>query len=167
MKKLLIYLGIVLGLFIILYAVDYASNQQLNSKYNEAAERLYHTSPDQLTKATRDQLNDENYQRIILPDALAEKLEAQASLFVYMFSPVCSYCQATTPILEDIAEAQQVDYYQLNVYEFDEMWDVYGINATPTLVYFENGSEVDRLEGGIVDEATKQRYEAFLYQYGS
>lgn len=167
MKKMALYLGIILGLFAILYAVDYASNQQVNNKLQDAAEKLYNTQPDQLTKATRDQLNDDNYQRIILPDSLEEKLNNKESLFVYMFSPVCSYCQATTPVLEEIAKDLDVDYVQLNVYEFADMWDVYNIEATPTLIYFQDGVEAERLSGGIVDDATKQIYIDFLQKYGS
>lgn len=166
MKKLGIYLGIITALFIILYGVDYFSNQQVNSKLAEAAQRLYGTTPDKLSEFTREQLNDENYQSIILPDELAEKLANKESLFVYMFSPTCAYCKQTTPELNELAEEMDITYYQFNVLEFQDGWDTYALDATPTLIYFENGEEADRLVGGIVDEQTRETYRNFFEKYG-
>jgi thiol-disulfide isomerase/thioredoxin len=167
MKKLAMYLGIIVLLFGVLYAVDYVSEQQVNKKLSDAAMRLYKTTPDKLSKSTRDQLNDENYQRIILPDELAEKLANKESLVVYMFSPECPYCRQTTPILNEIAEEVGADYRQLNVFEFLEMWDTYNINATPTLIYFENGEEVARIEGGIGGTNTRETFRQFLQTYAT
>ena len=45
---------------------------------------------------------------------------------------------------------------QLNVLEYEEAWDTYAINATPTMIYFENGQEVARIEGDAPDESTRQ-----------
>ena len=36
---------------------------------------------------------------------------------------------------------------QLNILEYEQAWNDYAIEATPTLVYFEDGEEVDRMTG--------------------
>jgi thiol-disulfide isomerase/thioredoxin len=167
MKKLSVYLGIIVILFGVLYAIDYASDQQINRKLGDAAQRLYNTTPDRLTKSTRELLNNKDYQKIILPEELADKLAAKESLVVYMFSPECPYCRATTPVLNEIAEEIGADYRQLNVFEFQDMWSTYKINATPTLIYFENGVEAKRLEGGIGGNNTRETFKQFLQAYAA
>ena len=169
MKKLALYLSIIVALFAVLYLINYLSEQQTYAKYEEPAKRLYNTTPDKLSKPTREQLTDENYQNIILPAQLDEKLKNGEDLIVYMFSPVCPYCRTTTPILNDIAEEVGATYWQLNVYEFADQFDKYRLSGTPTLIAFKNGEEVDRINGGIVDQPgnTRNDFKAFLEKYKS
>jgi thioredoxin 1 len=166
-KKLSIYLVIIIALFGLLYYLDYAEDQKVNSKLKESAERLYNTTPDQLNRETREQLNDKNYQAIILPEQLNKKLADKESLIVYFFSPACVYCKETTPILNDIADEVNVDYHQLNVLQFRNEWDKYRLSATPTLIYFKDGVEAARLEGGIGDTNSREDYKEFLLQIKS
>lgn len=74
----------------------------------------------------------------------------------YFFSPECSHCQNYTPKLMPIADELDVQVDQLNILEFTDEWTTYNIQATPTLIYFENGEEVARLEGDAPDETTRQ-----------
>jgi|HigsolmetaAR203D_1030402.scaffolds.fasta_scaffold00656_23 Thiol-disulfide isomerase and thioredoxins len=167
MKKLALYLSIIVALFAVLYLINYLSEQQTYAKYEEPAKRLYNTTPDKLSKPTREQLTDENYQKIILPEQLDEKLKNGEDLIVYMFSPVCQYCRETTPILNEIAKETGVDYWQLNVYEFTEQFDKYRLTGTPTLIAFKNGEEVERISGGIADIPgnTRSDFQAFLEKH--
>lgn len=105
------------------------------------------------TQATIDQLDDKNYQNIILPDDLKKRIDAGKETFAYFFSPTCSHCVATTPILMPAADKADVHIYQYNVLEFEEGWTDYAINATPTLVYFKDGKEVGRVIGEQTAEA--------------
>ena len=97
---------------------------------------------DNLKQSTIDLLDDENYQNIILPDALEEKIASGEGVVGYFFSPECSHCQNYTP--------------KLNVLEFENAWNTYNIEATPTMIYFENGQEVNRLVGDATEEVTRQ-----------
>src|SRR5690554_6149924 len=103
MKKLSIYLGAIIALFVILFAVNQYSLQAELDRLAEPAERLYKTSPENLEPATRKQLTDENYQNIILREDLDERLANGESLLVYFFSPLCSFCVESTPIYNRIA----------------------------------------------------------------
>ena len=170
MKKLSLYLSIIIALFAVLYLVNVLSDQQQNKKYAEPAQRLYHTTPDKLSKPTREQLTDENYQNIILPEELNQMLDNKEDVIVYLFSPVCQYCQETTPILNQIAKEVGVEYRQLNVYEFSDQFDKYRLQGTPTIIAFKDGVEVDRINGGIVDSIpgnTRADFKAFLEKHKS
>ncbi|AYC30205.1 thioredoxin family protein [Paenisporosarcina cavernae] len=144
MKKLLIIGGVVIVLFALIFVLNNASNK---SKLDG---NPYGTND--LKQETIDQLDDENYQAIILPDALKEKIESGEPTMAYFFSPICSHCQAFTPKMMPLAEKMNVDINQYNVYEFDQGWTDYSIEATPTLVYFEDGKEVSRLVGNRPNE---------------
>lgn len=168
MKKLLIYLGIIVALFALLYYLNWASNQKANSEYTAPAKKLYQTTPDKLKPETRSQLKDVNYQNIIIPDDLEQKIKDGETLTVYFFSPLCSYCRETTPVLNEIAAEVGADYYQMNVYEFEDMWSKYRLDATPTLIHFENGQEIERKVGGISENNpgnTREDFKQFLTEY--
>ncbi|MBD8036477.1 MULTISPECIES: thioredoxin family protein [Solibacillus] len=109
-----------------------------------------------LKQSTIDLLDDENYQNIILPDALAKKIESGEGVVGYFFSPECSHCKNYTPKLMPIADEMDIQVDQLNILEYTNEWDTYNITATPTLIYFENGEEVARLEGDAPNETTRQ-----------
>lgn len=148
MKKLAIVGAIIVVLFA---AIIVLTNMKNSAKLEN---NPYGT--DNLKQSTIDLLDNENYQNIILPDALAEKIESCDGVVGYFFSPECSHCQNYTPKLMPIADELDVQVDQLNILEFTDEWTTYNIQATPTLIYFENGEEVARLEGDAPDETTRQ-----------
>lgn len=139
MKKMLIIGGVVIAIFaLIIVLTQMSQNEKL-------ANNPYDT--DDLDPATIDQLDDENYQNIALPDEVAEQIESGEPTTVYFFSPTCVHCQNTTPILMPVAEDMDVDVLQYNLLEYEQGWTDYFIEATPTLVHYENGEEVSRWVG--------------------
>lgn len=154
MKKLLIFGAIIVLLFGGIIALTTMSNS------DKLENNPYGTND--LRQSTIDLLSDEHYQNIILPEPLAEKIASGEPTVAYMFSPECSYCKNLTPKLMPIAAELDVHIDQLNVLEYDE-WATYGIEATPTLIYFENGTEVARMTGDTTeDEIRKFFNEAVL-----
>ena len=148
MKKL----AIVGAVIVLLFAGIIVLTNMKNSEKLE--DNPYGT--DNLKQSTIDLLDDKNYQNIILPDALAKKIESGDGVVGYFFSPECSHCKNFTPKLMPIADELDVQVDQLNILEYTNEWDTYNITATPTLIYFENGEEVARLEGDAPDETTRQ-----------
>ena len=148
MKKL----AIVGAVIVLLFAGIIVLTNMKNSEKLE--DNPYGT--DNLKQSTIDLLDDENYQNIILPDALAKKIESGEGVVGYFFSPECSHCKNYTPKLMPIADEMDIQVDQLNILEYTNEWDTYNITATPTLIYFENGEEVARLEGDAPDETTRQ-----------
>ena len=152
MKKLAIIGAIVVGLFAIIIVLTTMSN---NSKLEN---NPYDT--DDLDQATIDLLDDENYQNIILPKALDEKIKSGEKTLAYMFSPLCTHCKSFTPKLMSVASDLDLQIDQLNVLEYDDAWDQYRITGTPTLIYFENGQEVSRISGDYPEEDIRAFFEA-------
>ncbi|RHW36593.1 thioredoxin [Lysinibacillus yapensis] len=139
MKKLGIIGAIVVVLFVGIIILTNMSNE------DKLANNPYGT--DDLRQSTIDLLDDENYQNIILPEALEEKIATGEPVVAYMFSPECPHCQKMTPALMPIADEVGVQVDQLNILEYEQGWTDYNIEATPTLIYFNDGKEVNRIVG--------------------
>lgn len=151
MKKLIVFIVLVVGIFII---TAFVSNKQ-------QAVKVEHNpfGKEKLHPATVEQLDDPNYQNIILPEELQEDLEKNKERFVYFYSPTCSHCKETTPIVTPLAKDLNVDLVLYNVLEFQEGWDDYKIKETPTILYFKGGKEVDRIEGTKKEDVFKKWFE--------
>ncbi|MGE5703942.1 MAG: thioredoxin family protein [Clostridia bacterium] len=139
MKKLLIFLGVVLVLFIggMVYSDMSSKEAAAGNPYGK----------EKLNPATLAQLNDPLYDNQILPEQLKEKIANKEDLYVYFYSPVCEHCQRTTPVLVPMSKELGIDMKKHNVLEFAESWDEYKITGTPTLIHFKGGQEVGRIEG--------------------
>ncbi|MGE7998706.1 thioredoxin family protein [Lysinibacillus sp. NPDC093190] len=146
MKKLLIIGSVIVLLFVaIIVLTNVSNNSKLASANNPYGDK-------ELKQETIDQLDDKNYQNIMLPDELEKKLAAGEDVNAYFFSPVCVHCKAFTPKLMPIAKELGVDIAQINVYEYQDLWDKYHIEATPTFIRFEGGKEVQRFVGALSEE---------------
>lgn len=151
MKKMIIFLVIIIALFATIAFITNSQNKQKakSNPYNKKS----------LQQATIDQLNDPNYQNLILPDELAEALKNKEDKTVYFYSPTCVHCQRTTPIVAPLAEEMGIDLVQYNLLEFEQGWDDYGIDSTPTIVHYKNGKEEARLVGYNDKEVFKKWFE--------
>ncbi len=144
MKKLSIYLSIVVVLFALLFYVSQQSN-----KASSNADNVYGIPENKLHEETLKQLDDPNYQNIILPDQLASAMKEQGDLFVYFFASNCPHCQRTTPIIQPVVAESGIDLKMMNVLEFPETLQKYNIQSWPTFVHYKDGQEVSRLVGEV------------------
>ena len=153
MKKLAIIGSVILLLIVVISALTIKErNDKLASHENP-----YNTKD--LNPATIDLLDDENYQSIIMPDELEKKIASGEDTFAYFFSPTCQYCKAFTPVMMPIAEERGLAIHQLNLLEYEGAWNSYGIESTPTLIYFKEGKEVSRLIGDAPVERVHQFFD--------
>lgn len=148
MKKLGIIGGVVVVLFIVIILLTNLSNKDKLENNPYGTNNLY--------QSTIDLLDDENYQNIILPDALEEKIASGEPVTAYLFSPECPHCKNMTPKLMPIADEMGVEIDQLNILEYQAGWDDYNVEATPTLIHFKDGKEVNRLVGDAPEETIRQ-----------
>ncbi|WP_096155422.1 MULTISPECIES: thioredoxin family protein [Bacillus] len=139
MKKLFVIVGVIVVIFIALAVITNIQQKKL-SEGNPFGKSVIHAE-------TQKQLNDPLYQNIILPDDLEESLETDVTTTIYFYSPTCDACKAASPIIVPAAEEMEVDLKLYNLLEFNQGWDDYNIRATPTVVHFVNGQEVNRVEG--------------------
>lgn len=139
MKKVIIFLVIIVVLFV---AIAFMNNLSNSSK---SEDNPY--GKNRLNQATIEQLDDENYQSIILPEELEEKLDNKEDAVVYFYSPECIYCKEATPKVVEAVNQLDVELAQYNLLEFNDGFNDYNIESTPTLVVFEDGEEKDRFTG--------------------
>lgn len=139
MKKLIIFGAVIVALFAaIAWMTTYQQKEQAaNNPYKK----------EELNPATIDLLDDPTYQNIILPDELAKKLDNHETVTVFFYSPTCPHCKKTAPIVVPMAKEMGIDLKMFNLLEFEEGWDTYHIDGTPTIVHFENGKEAKRIDG--------------------
>jgi thiol-disulfide isomerase/thioredoxin len=152
MKKIIIFSAIIIALFV---GMAVLTNMQNKAKIGE--NNPYKTND--LQQATIDLLDDPNYQNIILPDQLEEKLANKEDVTVYFFASDCPHCKVTTPVLMPLAEEMGIDVVQYNLLEFQDGWNQYAISGTPTLVRFEDGKEVARIDGSREEAMFRQWFE--------
>lgn len=141
------------GIFVLLVAALAVLNLQGDKSDLYGGKKVSSLNP-----ATQELLSDPNYQSIILPDQLKDKVDNKENFFVYFFASDCPHCRVTTPELMPLADDAGVTMHQYNLREYQEGWRDYNIEFTPTLVYFENGVEKERLVGGLAPEGTDQGY---------
>ncbi|PLR97857.1 thioredoxin family protein [Bacillus sp. T33-2] len=147
MKKVIIFLAIIIALFAALFTITRMQNAE------KASGNPY--GKDTLHPETVDQLEDPNYQNIITPDELTQKLQDDEDVTVYFYSPTCSHCQRTTPVVAPLAKEMDVDLVQFNLLEFEDGWNNYNIKETPTIVQYKDGEEVNRIIGYHEEEEFK------------
>lgn len=138
--KMLVIVGVVLLLFVGLFA----ANQYKNKQATEGVDNPY--DKDNLHQETIKLLKEPLYNNIIIPNDLEDEIDSGEAITVYFFSPTCSYCQQTTPVVVPLTEKLDIEMKKMNLLEYDEM-DKYGIEGTPTIVHYEGGEEVARIVG--------------------
>lgn len=152
-KMVIIIAAIVILFGLLLFVTNYKNKQSV-----EGVDNPY--DKDSLRQETIDLLDDPLYQNIIVPDELDERIESGEAVTVYYFSPTCSYCQQTTPIVVPVTEELGVDMVKMNLLEYDKM-KYYDVEGTPTVTHYENGEEV----ASIVGYQEKEDFEAFFKEY--
>lgn len=143
-KMAYVYIALILALFVLIGVLN--NSGPVNA--------LYDKKTNDLNPATRELLDDPNYQNIILPAELDKKVADKEDFFVYFFASDCGYCRQTTPELIPLAKEMGLDLPMFNLREFEPYFNKYNINYTPTLAYFKDGVEIARLEGGLAAEGT-------------
>ncbi|WP_050614112.1 thioredoxin family protein [Bacillus testis] len=160
MKKIIIFLAGIIVLFAAIFLVTNMSKDQKKSENASKSAKSLYDGKD-LKQETIDQLDDPNYQNIILPEDLEKKLANEQQTFVYFFSPTCPHCIKATPKMMKAAKAEGVHINQFNLWEFEDGWDKYHIESTPTLIVYNKGKEVDRLNG----DTSQKTFASFIKQY--
>jgi thioredoxin len=97
--------------------------------------------------------------------SLADLLQnAQKPVLVDFYAEWCGPCKMMAKVLEEVNEDLQgrVQIVKINTEKYPDLASQYQITALPTMVVFQNGQPVKRLEGLIGSDELVDRLRPFL-----
>ncbi len=102
------------------------------------------------------QLNDTNFD--------LEVTNSPIPVLVDFWAPWCGPCRMIAPVIDRIAEkySGQLKVGKLNVDENPIISGKFGIMSIPTLIFFKNGKEFDRVIGALPEPIITSKIEELL-----
>jgi|GEM_PF-2799425 thioredoxin 1 len=125
------FIVIALAIFITWYVKKSVSNQSMQQE------------------APSEEAMSQNNNLTTLKNGFTETvLSNPAPVVVTFFADWCPSCNAMHPVVAEVAqELKDIQFVEVNVDEFAEVANTYGIQAIPTFIFFNKGTLVDRATG--------------------
>lgn len=92
-------------------------------------------------------------------DSFREKVtEAKGTVLVDFFATWCGPCKMIAPAVEQIAEEYEgkATVYKLDVDEVQDIGMEYKVMSIPTLIFFKDGQEAERIRGALSKAELKE-----------
>ncbi len=84
---------------------------------------------------------------VVAEAALRDRIRRERPVLVLFYADWCGFCAAFVPTFAGIAPDLEIDTVAANIsHPGDPRWDEYAVEAVPTLVAFERGVEIARLD---------------------
>jgi len=101
------------------------------------------------------QINDSNFKEIIA---------GEKPVVVDFWAEWCNPCRMISPFIDELATeyADSVVIGKVNVDENQEVTDEFGIRNIPTILFFKNGSLVDKHVGAASKSALEEKIKKLL-----
>jgi thioredoxin 1 len=108
------------------------------------------------SKSLEVEVNGNNFQK--------EVLESSIPVLVDLWAPWCMPCRMISPIVEELGNDNQgkLKVCKLNTDENQNIAARYGIQGIPTLLFFKDGQEVDRIVGVTPKPIIQKKLDAIL-----
>ena len=84
-------------------------------------------------------INKENFE--------SEILKARKTAIVDFYADWCGPCKMMSPIIDEIAQDENIVVGKINVDENQELAIKYDVMSIPTIIIFKNGNQVKRFVG--------------------
>lgn len=103
---------------------------------------------------------------IVITDATfeAQAINADTPVVVDFWAPWCPPCRAIAPVLEELAGEYEgrVTVAKVNIDE-DQRWaGQLGVMAIPTMIFFKDGKEVNRIQGALPKSKLQEAFETTI-----
>lgn len=94
----------------------------------------------------------------------AELAQAKGPVVVDFFATWCGPCKRLSPMLDELAgtRTNQIKFLKVDVDQSAPLAERFGVQGVPTLVFFQNGKEVDRLVGLPAKDVLAQRLDSLV-----
>ncbi len=80
------------------------------------------------------------------------------------YGDFCGACVLLEPVYREAASQMAgVSFLQINISQYQEISERFGIDAMPTLLFFRNGTEVSRFVGSTDREGLNREISKMLY----
>lgn len=88
-------------------------------------------------------VNEENFEN--------EVIKSDITVLADFYSDSCVPCKRLSPLLADIEEqyADSIKLVKVNINFDSELAEKYEVQAAPTLIFFKDGQETERLRGTV------------------
>ncbi|MCI7323574.1 MAG: thioredoxin family protein [Lachnospiraceae bacterium] len=102
--------------------------------------------------------------RISKDDFEQKVLQSELPVIVDFYSDSCIPCKQLSPILGDIEDdyEDKLKVFKVNVNYDAELAEQYQVLASPTLIFFKEGKEADRIRGLVKKPELAEHVEALL-----
>lgn len=111
-------------------------------------------------KKPEEETKDTSYLTEITFSELKTKLDNKEDIILEIVQTGCSNCTVFSPRFESVLNEYKIQAYSLNISYLDEegdKWlDLYGVDGTPTVIFFEKGEETSTLKR-IVGSQTREK----------
>lgn len=97
------------------------------------------------------------YSNQITTKQLESNIDRNSDYYAYYYQPNCFHCMRVSPYLIPMGESMGA-FAPVDLAKYKDGWSKFKIKETPTVVYYQNGEEVKRIEG----EHTKKEYNDFF-----
>jgi len=137
MKKIIVFVLIVIFVGVLIFASYYISNKSSNVTTSTASGEVKDASSSR-------NLTLENFDEKVLKN--------DKKVLVDFYADWCEPCQELSPILEKVlSKHKDVDYYKVNVDEEETLATRYRIYYLPSVIIFKDG-EIINSSFGLIDE---------------